>query len=133
MKIRPGDIREFKIKMSDYLVKLKKEGKTSNKEIAELILQESKNEVPKYSGTLASTQFILEREDDKGTIELGYGGPNVKVNPSGQSTDKYMVRMHEDLSAKHQVGKAKYLEDPFLRNVLRASSKLASDLGKVKP
>jgi len=82
---------------------------------AELIMTESKKQVPVDTGTLRASGFVKEPETKGGKVEveLGYGGPASKVNPkTGQRTEEYAYWVHERLDLKHEVGKAKFLEDP---------------------
>lgn len=89
------------------------------------ILEESLRQVPRDTGTLASTAFydVQRRRSTKNyTYEgvVGYAGQagagmsHDRVNPkSGAAASKYATKVHEDLSAMHpNGGKAKFLEDP---------------------
>jgi hypothetical protein len=73
----------------------------------EQIMPESQEECPFDTGTLKSTGPISSgmdvREEDFCTISLGYG-------------TSYALRQHEDLTYRHKIGKAKYLEDPIMRH-----------------
>lgn len=80
------------------------------RDIEELSLEQ----VPIETGTLAaSIGHTVEKIPSKrfvGTVSYGNGN---HINPrSGEAAQDYMVRQHEDLSYQHEVGKAKYLEDP---------------------
>lgn len=71
---------------------------------AEQIMSTSKREVPVDTGRLRSTGYV-QLPQMKGTqigVTLGYG-------------TNYAVYVHEILSARHVVGKAKYLQDPLER------------------
>lgn len=78
------------------------------------ILNLSLAEVPRETDTLAASGYYNVKV--KGTEingEVGYGGNGDPINPlTGQSASYYMVAVHEDLSVRHIIGKAKYLEDP---------------------
>lgn len=86
----------------------------------EEILAESKNQVPTLTTTLIqSAYYEVKRRSDtassyytyEGTV--GYGGNGDPVNPkTGERASSYMVAVHENLSAVHPNGKAKFLEDP---------------------
>lgn len=103
------------------------------------ILEESLNQVPSVTRTLANSAFYeVERRSDtaastwqyEGTV--GYGGNGDPVNPkTGAPASSYMMAVHEDLSADHPVGKAKFLEDPvreyMQKNFKRAVEKHARD------
>lgn len=74
----------------------------------ERIMEEAKAETPVDTGALRSSGHVdLPVVDGTDiTVTLGFGGAAVD----------YAVYVHEDLSAKHDDGKAKYLEDPLTRN-----------------
>lgn len=84
------------------------------------ILANSMAEVPKDTHTLLKSAFyeVSRRSDTAATTWayeaiIGYGGNGNPINPStGQPASAYMVEVHEDLTARHPVGKAKFLEDP---------------------
>jgi hypothetical protein len=80
-------------------------------EIKELTLAE----VPRDTETLADSFFYeVQGSYSNFTATIGYGGNGDPVNPlTGQHASAYMVAVHEDLSAVHPVGKAKFLEDPI--------------------
>lgn len=89
--------------------------KKATKAACEDILDASLKQVPKESNTLASSAYYEVR--GKSPIFEGivaYGGNGDPVNPnSGVRASDYMVRVHEDISATHTNGKAKFLEDPM--------------------
>lgn len=90
------------------------------------IMDESLEEVPRDTGALAESAFIKKEPD---TIIFGYGGENAQTNPkNGESTDEYMMIVHEDLNASHPVGKAKFLEDPINRHRSEIESGLINKL-----
>ena len=84
------------------------------------ILGNSMAEVPKDTHTLLMSAFyeVSRRSDTAASTWayeaiLGYGGNGDPINPrTGQPASTYMVDVHEDLTARHPVGKAKFLEDP---------------------
>ena len=60
------------------------------------------------------------------------GGPIDKVNPAtGQKASEYAVSVHEDLSARHANGKAKFLEDPTIDMATKYSENLAYAIKRV--
>jgi hypothetical protein len=87
---------------------------------AQEILGESMAQVPKETYTLLmSAYYEVSRRSDTalstGAYEaiIGYGGNGDPINPkTGRSASSYMLAVHEDLSATHVNGKAKFLEDP---------------------
>jgi len=90
---------------------------------AELIMTESKKQVPVDTGTLQGTGHVEQPEydHDQVIVQMGYGGPAAP----------YAVVQHERLDFKHKVGKAKYLEDPVKAAVPKLPSAIAKRLEKV--
>lgn len=98
--------------------------RTGTEQACKDILNDSLAQVPRNTGTLASTGFyeVTRRTDIKGyTYEgtIGYAGMTGKgakhdaVNSrTGAAASTYAVVVHENLFAIHPVGKAKFLEDP---------------------
>lgn len=106
-------------------------------EAAQEIMLESMNQVPRDTGTLASTAYVgVSRRVDVKNYRYGailgygrYGGvaslsglgdiewmwpPNNKRNPkNGLYASVYATMVHENLMVKHKTGKAKFLEDPI--------------------
>ena len=100
------------------------------------ILDNSMAEVPKDTHTLLMSAFyeVSRRRIKVWAYEaiLGYGGNGDPINPrTGQPASTYMVDVHEDLTARHPVGKAKFLEDPVIEyannNFKRTVFKYASE------
>lgn len=87
---------------------------------AQEILGESMSQVPKETYTLLmSAYYEVARRSDTALSTwayeaiIGYGGNGDPINPkTGRSASSYMLAVHEDLSATHANGKAKFLEDP---------------------
>ena len=80
-------------------------------DVAVEIMSNSQEQVPVDTASLLNSDFITVRDE---SIIMGYGGPNSKLNPkTGESTEAYALKVHEDLSLRHINGKAKFLEDPF--------------------
>lgn len=92
------------------------------------ILEDSLNEVPRDTSTLANSAFYKITSKALSTIAtVGYGGNGDPTNKNtGRPSSEYMVVVHEDLSANHPIGKAKYLEDPIRRYEQKLPSKLTS-------
>lgn len=96
-----------------------KVGNGSRKALVEacnIISEDSLNQVPRDTNTLALSQF-WEITGDYRTgwnAEIGYGGNGNPINPkTGRPASSYMTTVHEDLTASHVYGKAKFLEDPI--------------------
>lgn len=87
---------------------------------AQEILGESMAQVPKETYTLLMSAYyeVSQRSDTALSTWayeaiIGYGGNGDPINPkTGRSASSYMLAVHEDLSATHVNGKAKFLEDP---------------------
>ena len=96
-----------------------KVGNGSRKALVEacnIISEDSLNQVPRDTSTLALSQFweITGNYKTGWTAVIGYGGNGNPINPkTGRSASSYMTTVHEDLSAIHVHGKAKFLEDPL--------------------
>ena len=88
----------------------------------ERIMATSKTEVPVETGALrASGQVTPPTITAQGVeVVLGYGNSSVG----------YAVYVHENLMARHPVGKAKFLEDPMNRARQGMEDRLAADLRK---
>lgn len=67
-----------------------------------VIMEEAKHRSPVDTGTLAGSGYVTlpERVGDTVAVEIGFGGP----------AEAYAVVQHEDLSYRHPVGQAKFLE-----------------------
>lgn len=95
---------------------------------SELVLSDSKaNFAPvgqppedKTPGTLRASGFVdlPEWTGDVVTVQLGYGG----------NAEAYALRQHEELSYKHTVGQAKYLERPMLAAADGIEARLVSKI-----
>jgi hypothetical protein len=78
------------------------------------IYNRSQQLVPRDTNTLANSGYYQVNGNYRVgfTGEVGYGGNGDPVNPkSGQKASEYMIQVHEDLSAHHNTGQAKFLED----------------------
>lgn len=108
-------VKELQGNCTRQIVRVKREAARCCLEEAEAIMMESLGEVPSESGSLASSGFVEQGSD--GNCTFGYGGAHAVMNPkTGQSTDEYMVAVHERLDVVHPNGKAKFLEDPVNRH-----------------
>lgn len=84
------------------------------------ILGNSMAQVPKETHTLLMSAYyeVSRRQDTALTTWayeaiIGYGGNGDPINPkTGRPASSYMLAVHEDLTANHPTGKAKFLEDP---------------------
>lgn len=108
----------FEERCAAIITKVGSNTRKGTEEACKLISELSLKEVPRETGTLASSQFwTVEGNYRTGwTGTVGYGGNGDPINPrTGKPSSEYMLPVHEDLRASHPVGKAKYLEDPMRR------------------
>lgn len=123
--ISPNEQRKFASSLEALLRNVGRATKAGTEQVCKEILEESLQQVPRDTGTLASTAFytVQRRGATKNyTYEgiVGYAGmagagyPNDKVNPKTRAAaSAYAYKVHEDLTALHlNGGKAKFLEDP---------------------
>lgn len=102
--------------------------KKATKAAAEEILSDSLDQVPRDTNTLAKSAYYKVTGSSKAgfTAEIGYGGNGNPINSkTGQSASEYMIVVHEDMNARHPVGKAKFLEDPVHAYQKRMAGKYA--------
>jgi len=116
-------------------------GKTAEKraltKIAQNIMAQSQAEVPRETNTLGDSGYIKAPvETPTGVeIELGYGGPKDKRNPSsGQMASEYALYQHETPGTPpgggnyHPYGKWKYLEDPINQHQVDFAETVSAEL-----
>ena len=80
------------------------------------ISEDSLNQVPRDTETLALSQYweVTGSYKTEWVATIGYGGNGDPVNPkTGKRASSYMVAVHEDLSVMHVHGNAKFLEIPI--------------------
>lgn len=97
------------------ITKVGKNTRKGTEEACRIISAESLRQVPRETNTLAASQFynVTGYYETGWTGVVGYGGNGDPVNPkTGNRASDYMLAVHEDLTARHPIGKAKYLEDP---------------------
>ena len=113
---------------------------------ANYIMAESKRQVPVDTGALRASGFVELPEIDGGTVTvtMSYGGVagggamdgeqgptrpgEYLTNAGARDPSGYALEVHENLNAHHPVGKAKYLEDPFLEMQSGLLDRLGEDL-----
>ena len=83
-------------------------------EAAETTMTKAKRRTPVDTGALRSSGHVQppKREGTELHVLFGFGGPAGAGN-LGETNDEpvgYAVYVHEDLTARHKVGQAKYLE-----------------------
>lgn len=123
--ISPNEQRKFASSLEVVVRNVDSATKTATEQACKEILSESLSQVPRDTGTLASTAFYMvsrrtatKRYTYEGIVGYaGMAGVGVNhdlLNPKSRTmVSSYAVRVHEDLSARHpNGGKAKFLEDP---------------------
>lgn len=97
------------------------------------VMRASSAQVPRDTEALANSAFLRAPYliGDEVIVEFGYGSTYVGINPkTGQSSDEYAWIVHEDLEAKHPIGKAKFLEDPLVAYAPQILSNIGGSLSK---
>ena len=98
-------------------------------EAAENIATQAKRLTPVDTGALRSSAHVTPPEINGSilTVTIGYGGPAGSGNQGDtNSVDVgYAVLVHENLTAHHPVGQAKYLEQPVLEAMRTLEAELA--------
>jgi len=111
--------------------------KRALKKIAQNIMAQSQSEVPRETETLANSAYIKEPIDtpNGAEIELGYGGPNDKMNPStNEMASSYALIVHETRGTPpgggyyHPYGKWKFLEDPIRAHQIDFANTMTAEL-----
>jgi len=87
---------------------------------ANFIMKEAKEQTPVDTGVLRASGHVDEPmiQGSKVSVQLGFGGV----------AEAYAIPVHENLTARHPVGNAKYLENPMLAATGELEAKLAADL-----
>ena len=90
-------------------------------EEAEIVMGKSKAIVPVDTGALRSTGHVERPKRERSSVDIGlaYGGPAVG----------YAVIVHENMTARHKVGQAKYLEEPLLSSIKTIQRRLQGAIG----
>lgn len=124
LNLNKAELRKVEKGLQAYLFRKKGQWRRTARRFANNIMTESQQEIPRYTGTMASTAYVDVNVN--GDVEFGYGGPNDAWNPeTKQMASEYLMAVHEDLYARHVTGKAKFLEDPIRRNVGKLELMLA--------
>jgi hypothetical protein len=130
LTIDKGSVKKLEAEVKRSFLEYFTKGIDALEQTARNIMAESQLEVPRETGTLASTGFV-ERRGNK--VALGYGGRHDQINPKrGYAASEYMIIVHEDLNAHHDIGKAKFLEDPLMRNIANIQKNLINTMKEVK-
>lgn len=87
---------------------------------AERIMGEAKDLCPVDTGTLKASGHVQEPEliGERVSVTMGFGG----------AASDYAIIVHEDLSAYHPVGQAKFLEQPLMEAAGSMESRIVESL-----
>jgi hypothetical protein len=93
--------------------------------VAEEVMTRAKEIVPVDTGNLKSTGHVAPPEirGNEASVELGFGGTAGKGTEVG-----YAFYVHEDMTAHHRVGQAKYLEQPLSEAMDKIDDRLAENI-----
>lgn len=93
-------------------------------QVAEEEMAEAKRRVPVDTGALASSGYVTEPREagNDVNIGLGFGGPAAP----------YALVVHEDLSAFHEVGQAKYLESTLVESAPYIAQRVARRINAMR-
>lgn len=108
-------LKDFDASCEVTLTKIGRNTRKASEKACRVISEESLRQVPRDTDTLASSQFwnVTGNYRVGWTATIGYGGNGNPINPkTGKPASSYMAVVHEDLTAHHPIGKAKFLEDP---------------------
>ena len=114
--VSPKSQKSFDQSLEAVLSKIGKNTRKGAIEACRIISEDSLNQVPRDTDTLAMSQFweVTGYYKTGWNAIIGYGGNGDPINPkTGRRASSYMVVVHEDLDALHIIGKAKFLEDPI--------------------
>lgn len=100
---------------------------------ANYLMTDAKRQTPVDQGPLRASGHVEEPVIDGSTVSVtvGFGGPAGIGNHENETNDKdvgYAVYVHEDLTARHDDGNAKYLENPALERSRTMEGRLAKDM-----
>ena len=87
---------------------------------ANKIFFDSQAQVPIDTGALRASGIVTKPyiSGNTVTVEIGYGG----------AAAPYAAIVHEDLEANHEVGKAKFLEDPLTQAIPELGKSVANSV-----
>lgn len=108
-------LKDFKSSCEVVITKVGRNTRKATEQACREISEDSLQQVPRDTNTLANSQFweVTGNYRAGWTGTIGYGGKGDPINPkTGKPASYYMAAVHEDLTATHPIGKAKFLEDP---------------------
>jgi len=116
--------------VTDFFEKLEAMVVNVDQQLASAIYREAEREMtmakrltPVDTGTLRASGRVegpVQQDSHSVTFRLAYGGPAIE----------YALRIHEDLMMHHEVGQAKFLEQPVREEVGsgRAANRIMADM-----
>lgn len=134
-------LKEFDARCTAAISKVGNGSRKALLEACNIILEDSTAQVPVDTSTLMDSAYfeITGYWKTGWDATIGYGGNGDPINPkTGKPASSYMVAVHEDLTAYHPLGKAKYLEDPvreyarerFPRTVFKYAQQSLADMSE---
>jgi len=99
-------------------------------EEAENTMTQAKRYTPVDTGNLKASGFVEPPwfSHSAITVNLGFGGPAGTGNHGGQTNERtvgYAVYVHENLTARHKTGRAKFLETAVVERIPELPQSLA--------
>lgn len=96
----------------------------------EELIREAKFLTPVQHGFLVASGYVTIPEINGSQVSVlaGFGGVAGTGNVDGQSNNQdvgYALYVHEDLTKRHPVGQAKFLEQPFTERLAGMTERLA--------
>lgn len=82
-------------------------------------------------GSIRRTRGTISKKNGNVIVTMLVGGAPLKAVLEGRKYNIYAVLQHEDLTLKHSVGQAKFLEQPFFQFAPEAPSEIFGELDKV--
>lgn len=103
---------------------------------AEIEMTEAKKRTPLRYGALRASGHVTGpvQEGDTQTVTLGFGGPAGIGNQgeTNQTEVGYAIFVHENLSALHPIGQAKFLESTILESIPYLAERIAARIEKTR-
>lgn len=81
--------------------------------------------------SIRRTRGTISKRNGNVVVTILVGGAPLKSVLAGRKYNIYAVLQHEDLTLKHSVGQAKFLEQPFFQYAPDAPSEILGELDKV--
>lgn len=131
--------------LQDLLTKLKNRPEAMKQAVAPALYMEGEETIadakpvtPVLHGFLVNSGHVNlpEISEDSISVEFGFGGVAGSGNQGGSTNEEdvgYAVFVHENLTAHHDVGGAKFLENPLNARLASMSDRLAGRIQERLP